>query len=1142
MPTPCQTRNRPQVGDRPVFGSGDCTLIRSRDCPVFRPHAIAVSTRADRKTGLSPSARRAGLVAIALVCLLAILSPIPASAAERWKPFLEGLRERGLHDMAMVYLDRMAADPNCPADLRAVLDYEAGITLMTGSRASPLTALREQALEDARGRFEKFLAEHPDHDLALLAGSQLANVLVERGRIRADRADSASILPEQKEKLLAEARGFYTQAHTAFAQARDRLAAALKKLPDAGDTPGAATSSNRAATVRERGTTADAMAGPLPHGRGSERAGRDPEGDGRGSEEGTGEDPLVRQRQLEGDLLRTRLFLATAVYEIGMTYPAGNPERKAKLTEAAAAYHAVYKELAADRPEPARAGLFARLWEGRCYRELGEDKKALDIFNELLESLGDAPGAREVATPTLVQTLETLVKPKVHQYTAAIEAYERWAKGLRGDEESSPDALSIKCLAGEAYLRQAATLKKADGDRSKMLKTARRLLRSASRIPGAHQADAKAKLLDPLLGDSGQSSDEPADFAAARDRAEAARDRMEAAELGGPSDVLSDKKPDATARAEQVDRARDEAIRYYRLALSLATRETPIDELNLVRRNLAYLHWTRHDPYDAAVLGEFVARRHSEAAVARQAATIALVAYAELYNTSPTGPAKQFARQRMMAMAEYITERWPTGPEASDAWITLIHAAAVAEGNLDAALGYLAKLPADSSRRGEAEVLVGRVYWSRWADALRRDEGNRPDAKTIDGLLAEAQRLLASGIKRMAAEGQIDTSLVAAVHALAQIYLQQNQPAEAVKLLDDPTVGAMTLVRANHPAVAAKGYDVEICKTALRAYVAARQLDKAEAVMDTLEKRVAAAGDAQAAGRLTEIYLGLSRQLQDSLELLRAQQRNDEVAAAARGFETFLNRIADRKAGNTFASLAWVASTFADMGDRFDAGGRKLAPEAKKFYQRSLDVYDAILERCEKQPQFAPGEPAIDSVKVRSAHLLRRLGRYGEALRRLVDVLARRNRMVDAQIEAAYTYQDWATAGSVPDKYLDAIRGAVPARRKDGSRLNVVWGWGKLSSMILRSRSRPEAFHEARYNLALCRYEYAMTLANAAKKEMLAAAEKDITVTQLLNPALGGDARRRDYDLLMKKIQNAQGREPVGLPATKSSPRPLKTP
>jgi len=1022
-----------------------------------------------------------GLVLFVLGLSCAITPATTARAAERWQPFLEGLRQRGLDDMALLYLDRMAADPQCPADLREVLDYESGITLMAASRTSRLVSQREKSLEDARARLGKFLAKYPDHELASRAAGQLANVLVERGRIRAERARRPSTLPKRKKKLLAEARGFYTEAHAAFAKADKRYVAALKEMGD---------------------VAVDAAS-------------------------------RERRKALQTDLLRTRLFLATAVYEIGMTHPDGSPERRAKLVEAAAAYHAIYEQFAAEREEPLLAGFHARLWEGCCWRDLGQNKKALSTFNELLSRLDDTPAAHELIGQTLVEALKTLVKPEVHEYAKAVEVYGRWQKRARGADASSPDALALQCLAAEAYLEQARGLEKDDTDRVKMLKTARRLLRGATRWPGSHQAKARAMLLDPLLAGSRDATSEPADFAAARDRADAAKERMQAIEFQQQADRGKDNQESDRNRADEIAQARDEAIRYYQAALALATAKTPPDDLNLVRYSLAYLHWKRHDRYDAAVLGEFVGRRYPESFAARPSAMIALVAYAELYNRAPAGESKQFARRRMMALADYITGRWPQSPEAADAWVTLVHTAVI-DGDLAAAENYLAKLPDDSPRRAESEMMIGRAYWSAWIGDARRDEANRPDQETLDHTLAQARRLLAAGLQHAATEDRVDASLVAAAHALAQIHLLENHPEAAVKVLDDPTVGAMTLVRAGHPAASREGYDVEIQKTALRAYVATGQLDKAEAVMDAVEKRVAAKNDPQAAARLTEIYLGISRELQDALEMLRRRGRTNELADVSRGFELFLNRIADRKQGNTFASLAWVAGTLADLAARFDPGTSELTPEARKYYEQAVGVYDKILARCRQESSFAPGARAVDSVKIRSARCLRRLGRFGQALSRLVEVLGRRNRMVDAQLEAAYALEDWAAATGEAQKYLEAIAGSHPARRKDGARVNVVWGWGKLANLILRSQTRLATFHEARYHLAKCRFQYALTLAGDEKKKMLALAEKDITITQLLSPTLGGTQRRHDFDVLIKRIQSTQGKRPVGLPAAEN--------
>ncbi|MBN1589224.1 MAG: tetratricopeptide repeat protein [Pirellulales bacterium] len=1021
-------------------------------------------------------ARRSMVVLIAWMVVAAGTAP----AAERWQPFLEGLRDRGMHDMAVLYLDRMAADPDCPADLREVIDYEAGITLMTGSRGSRRTAFREQSLDKARVRFEKFLKEHPDHELGSLATSQLANVLIERGRIRAERAERPSTPPKQKKRLLAEAREFYSEAYDAFEKARQRYVAILKGLD---------------------------AAWPA-------------------------ETSLKEQTQARRNLLQTRLFLATAVHEIAMTYPPGSPEREAKLVEAAKQYRALFEQFG-----NRLAGLHARLLEGRCYQELGQYDKATFLFDELLNRPDNTPAIHELTNKTLVLALETLVDPKVASYASALKKYDRWRENIQGGDESSDDGLAIKYFAAEACLGRAESLKKDDPERAGLLVAARGLLQSVARLTGDYQAKAKLKLLDPRLSNSDDQATEPADFAAARDRADMAKDRMQAADLQDRLDRTQGDPKNHERYAEEIAQSRAEAFKYYRKALALATSETPTDEVNRARYYLAYLHWMQQDRYDAAVLGEFLARRYHDRPVAPGAAKIAMVAYAELYRRSPGGPTKQFAHRRMMALADYITRQWPSSLEAGDAWITLIHAAVV-DDDIETALGYLDKLPSDSPRRGEAEVLLGRACWAQWIRAIQLDQSKRPKPEALGRMLNRARDLLASGVDRVAVDGPVDASLVAGVVALAQIHLQQNESDKAVALMDNPTVGLMTLARAKHPATAKEGYDVEIYKTALRAYVAAQQLDKAETVMDALEQSVAAGGDRQSASRLTEVYLSLSRELQDSLQLLRDQQRTDELLKMSRGFEMFLNRISKRTQGNTFNSLAWVAGTFADMGARFDTGGKTLPPEATKYYEHAVDVYRGLLERCRKEPSFAPDAGAIRAVQIRLARCLRRLYRFDEAMKLLVEVLARHNRMVDGQVEAAYTYQDWAATPGNAGKYLYAIQGGRRAKRKDGSEVNVVWGWGKLANLLLRSESRLTTFHEARYNLARCRFEYALTLDGQKKQDMLARTEKDIIVTELLSPSLGGPTWREKYDTLLKKVQSVQGKKPVGLKTHEKSKHP----
>src|SRR5688500_1795458 len=57
-----------------------------------------------------------------------------ASAAEPAGQFLDALRERHYFDVALDYLEQMAASPLAPIEFKEALVYEKGITLIEASR------------------------------------------------------------------------------------------------------------------------------------------------------------------------------------------------------------------------------------------------------------------------------------------------------------------------------------------------------------------------------------------------------------------------------------------------------------------------------------------------------------------------------------------------------------------------------------------------------------------------------------------------------------------------------------------------------------------------------------------------------------------------------------------------------------------------------------------------------------------------------------------------------------------------------------------------------------------------------------------------------------------------------------------------
>jgi len=778
------------------------------------------------------------------------------------------------------------------------------------------------------------------------------------------------------------------------------------------------------------------------------------------------------------------------------------------------------------------AGLYARMWEGRCYKELGQTDKAFEAFEELLAQPDDPLEYRLVKNKTLVLYLETCLLPKVKKYQEAIQKYLEWEKSARGNEETSPEGLAIKCLAAEAALERARTLKTSDPDqaseRRELLGLCRELLSFVSRRPGEYQQRARVLAVAPeLTGGQEGELPEPTNFAEARDRGRAALDRMMAAETEKRLDLEQGKRDRLEEYDKQIAEARREAMKYFRLALSLRTPQTPLEDVNVLRYYLAHLSYAEGDYYASAVLSEFLMRRYPNSSVGKPSAKIALACYAKLFNEAPAED-RSFEMAGLRRISDFLAQRWPQEPEADEARMTLIQVC-ILNSDLDEALKVLESIPVDSPRRGSAELMTGQALWAEYLKAARLEEGQRPDQARLDELVSKAQQTLQAGLERMrkAVEGgaAIDYTLVASALSLAQMHIEAGEPEKALPWLDDPKIGVMTLVKAKHPATQRGNFRVQAYKAALRAYVATQRLDEAEAAMKALEALVEEGGDAEASKRLTQILISLGRQLQDQLERLRNEQKTEQLKKVSQGFELFLTKISEREEGNTFNSLNWVAATFAGLAAGFDTGGEKLPAEAENYYRKAAATYQRMLKRLEEDPGFGP-EGAAESVKVRLAHCLRRLGEYKAAFALLLTVLKQRPTMVDAQVEAAYTYSDWGQEN--PGYYVLAITGSQKYRE--------VWGWGQLARRVGRYPEYRDVFHEARYNLALCRFKLALTKTDTAEKnKVLEQAQRDIEVVYRLYPELGGPEWWRKYDTLLKKIQGLLGKPQRGLRAFEAS-------
>jgi hypothetical protein len=113
--------------------------------------------------------------------------------------------------------------------------------------------------------------------------------------------------------------------------------------------------------------------------------------------------------------------------------------------------------------------------------------------------------------------------------------------------------------------------------------------------------------------------------------------------------------------------------------------------------------------------------------------------------------------------------------------------------------------------------------------------------------------------------------------------------------------------------------------------------------------------------------------------------------------------------------------------------------------------------------------------------------------------------------------------GARPDK-------TNPDKTKQGR--NVIWGWGEIGNRTAGDPRFKDQFNEARFNLALCRYNLALATKDATKKtDTLKRAAQDISVTLGLYGSSTDDKWRTQYDTLLRNVQKGLGERPIGLQA-----------
>ena len=1017
---------------------------------------------------------------VKIVFLLAVLSPPllvqPAHCEEPARAFLNGLRARGYQDIAIEYLNQMQTSRLAPPEIKNAILYEKSILLIDVSRTQRDSKLRVQQINQAQKWLQEFIDAQGSSPRANAARNQLGSLLVERARMKSEDAKK-----DNNAKLKKESRSLYEQSFKVFGDLQAQVDKQLSAIPKVLD-------------------TRDRKQAKL----------------------------IERRKQLRADFLQTELFAAAIREELADQLPAGSADQTKLFAEAASMYEGIYKKY-----RTRLAGLYARLYQGRCNERLGKTKDALGFFSELLDQPSEPESMLTLKAKTLRRAMEAWLSPSEKKYMEAIKRASNWFDESPRGKEREADWLAIRYSLAKAYKMQADDAKRTEPvDKAlirRSLDAAKQQLALVASESGDFQEPAQ-KLLEqlggPAVGDeevvistfeAAQAAAKEAldSFGPATKAIQSAQQKLAAAKDPAGKSTLETQLANAQAK---LTTAQDDAVKYYKLAIELADDSTPQSNVNLARYFLTYVYYVRQDYWRAALVGNFVARRFPDSPGARQCAKIAMACHLKMLEENGDDESV-FEVQQLVTAGEMISGNWPGTKDTEDSLASLIPVLINAGETLQAA-EFVKKVPAKSNRRGELEFVTGQSIWGAY---LAGDQKSREwrasgapediDLQAHDQQQAKfkqsAEKLLADGFKRLPADPLVSVSNATAMLSLAQVHVENGEFADAVNVVEHDVLGPLTLVRQSSDATSNPIFVEETYRTALRSYVGSLggggqgMMEKAQGVMKEMQ---AALGDDEAGKqRMLGVYVSLAQDVERGMKSAtpEAREQMSEV------FEAFLLELS--QGSSELSVLNWVAETFASLGAGFEGGDQPNA-NATKYFQRSATAFENILSQPSLSPEMKTQATArLAAMSAKSGDRDKALGLYKE-------VLAENANAINVQVAVAELLQAWGEQDA--NKFVEAVNGDKPT----------IWGWAKIALTAARAKQFRATFFQARYEMANCQHALAQSKSGAEQKKLVSDAEKTILKTVGLYPTLGGEEMHAKYDALLKKIQQASGKAATGLP------------
>jgi len=1037
-----------------------------------------------KKNALSPQLIRIARsvpvrsIAIGTVCWIGYPYPM-VSADEPASKFLERLKEEGLYDQAVKYLDISVKRERLPSSMRSEVDLERILLLQLSLKdVRNEKALAEKLAAIEKG-FKDFLAAWPDHPRRAETMLKLADMYMARGGQSLDQAKQEAMNEGGSAKaaeLREQARASLQLASSTFAETNTYLRPILESM--------------RGANVKPDETQ-----------------------------------KLALREKLQTEYRQAQILQAINNKFIAETYDANSPEWKSNLE----ASEKQLSEVIEKSTTSAQAGsrFLSLLNRGHVQLMLGKIDAARESYNRVADN--EEPG---IFRTWRVQAVASLVRldsaPASGKYEAAVMIGEdQWRQGdIR--EKDRPEWMDLQLAIAEARLAWMKSLdsKTEDGKIRNIRREAREALQFLTKKPGVTQKKA-ADLLKTLGIETKPIEDTKLPDAKTFDDAvKAARSRSDRANSSlSTLPILTgqmEKAPAAEQPAiqEQIDllksdaaRDREQAIELNNIAFQKYRDSDSRDDLLKARLQQSFLYYQLQRYREAYAIANVIIRTHRGTEEAQQAGDIALASLAEAIEAAPSDQ-KPPLTSMLDGLAKKFLEIAPDSSQSEKAADVLARLA-IGEQRWDDAEKMLAL---KKGPPGILEFVMGNVRWIQYRNASlqRRKEGQEETAEDLE-FRARADALLTKAWNTLAAE-EVSKTTLEGTNNLVAMNLKTGKLDDALRYLNEPGKGALAQLTAI--ADLKPELRLETQRLNLQAMVQAAAQgrtpmtpDQVAASINTLRELSEQTGDPN---MLNRTLRNLAVDIQNQLESTKEQAQKNNLADA---YKVLIDQLIEiSKDASTLDSIGASVTQFATAWEKEP----QMAEKAKNMLLAAEKAFDKLrsLPQSDQGPQKKPEELLLSIALAK-----RGLGKYDEANQLFVQALQVRQNNITIQVEAARNLM-MAAKGKDQEKLKQAMLGAEPQANKK----NLIWGFGQIAQLAVKDQAFQTQFFEARLNIADCRSQLAEAETDPAKKQKLFdAAINDISQTMIRFPELGGPAKKDEFDRLARKIQQKSGKTASGL-------------